>query len=83
MSAQSAQPAQAAVTRWNEQYPVGTAVTLTNGLGVATQTVTTSPAMLFAKSEPVIYVRGQVGFFSLSRLAVLSAIEDDKELCIS
>jgi len=57
--------------QWNERHPIGTAVTITNEAGMATHTVTTSPAMLFAKNEAVVFVRGRVGFFNLNRLTVI------------
>jgi len=63
---------QKAIDQWNQKYPVGTAVRLSNSLGVATYTETISPAMLFAKTEAVIFVRGRIGFFNLNRVVVES-----------
>lgn len=58
------------VDRWNDKYPKGTAVTLTNGVDVVTKTTTKSTAMVFARSDAVVYIHGMVGAVNLSRLTV-------------
>lgn len=59
------------VDHWNQNHPIGTAVKITNEAGVATLTTTKSVAMLFAKSEPVVYTRCMAGFINLNKLTVV------------
>ncbi|MFA6051533.1 MAG: hypothetical protein WC762_02980 [Methylobacter sp.] len=58
------------VALWNENYPPGTPVKITNGVGVEIATVTTSPAMIFAKSMAVVWIKGVVGHVDLNKLVV-------------
>jgi len=61
---------QQTIADWNEQHPVGTPVKLQNGFGVVTSTTTSSPAMLFAKTDAVIYLSGVINPVNLDRLTV-------------
>jgi len=75
MTSQNTQ-ARIAVDRWNEQHPIGTAVKITNAVGIETHTTTTSIAMVFAKTDPVVWIKFRppglrVGFINLNRLVVV------------
>lgn len=59
------------VAMWNENYPPGTKVRIINEAGVATETETTSPAMIFAHREAVIWIKGVAGHIDLNRLVVI------------
>lgn len=59
------------VDDWNEKHPVGTVVKVSNGLGVATQAPTSSPAMLLTKSTPVVWLKGVHNYIALSRVEVV------------
>jgi hypothetical protein len=61
---------QQTIADWNEQYPVGTPVSLQNGFGVHTRTSTSSQAMLFAKTDAVIFLAGVINPVNLDRLTV-------------
>ncbi|MGZ4968741.1 MAG: hypothetical protein ACXV8O_05035 [Methylobacter sp.] len=62
---------QKTVDEWNRQHPVGTRVKVTNNAGVATQAETSAPAMLLAKSTPVVWLKGVYNHIQLSRVQVI------------
>jgi hypothetical protein len=55
---------------WNQTHPVGTAIKITNGVGTETLTSTTAPAMLLAKTIPVVFLRGIHNAQPLAKLQV-------------
>jgi hypothetical protein len=59
------------VDQWNTKHPIGTVVRITNGVGVATQAPTSAPAMLLAKSTPVVWLKGIHNYVALSRVVVI------------
>lgn len=62
---------QQAVDDWNKRHPPGTAVKITNNAGIDTLTTTKSVAMIYAKSEAVVYTHCKPGFFNINKLAVI------------
>ena len=56
------------VQEWNERYPPGTPVQLTNDDDVIEETKTRSPAWLLGSGHPVVMVEGRTGGYSLERI---------------
>jgi len=54
---------------WNELYPPGTKVNLTNDLGEVEETETRSIAWLLDSGHPVVMVKGRSGGYSLERIS--------------
>lgn len=59
------------VDDWNEKHPVGTLVTVANSVGDVTQAETSAPAMLLAKSTPVVWLKGVRDYIQLARVQVI------------
>ncbi len=55
-------------TEWNEKYPVGQPVSLTEDDGSLTHTQTKSEAWELGHGEPVVRVDGKSGGYLLSRI---------------
>ncbi len=56
------------VQEWNELYPPGTEVLLTNDDGKIEETKTRSIAWLLGSGHPVVSVEGRTGGYSLERI---------------
>lgn len=59
------------VDQWNAKHPIGTVVRITNSVGVVTQAPTSAPAMLLARSTPVVWLKGIHNYVPLSRIVVI------------
>lgn len=55
---------------WNDNYPVGTEVILTNDFGEDIETQTRSIAWDLGHGEPVVSVKGKSGGYALERIRV-------------
>jgi hypothetical protein len=68
----------AAATRWNERYPVGTAVEVHRDQGNDTvRTKTTSRAWLLGDGTPVVMVEATHGCYSLERVTPIVPVVVD------
>ena len=59
---------ESAVQEWNELYPPGTKVHLTNDDGEVEETETRSIAWLLGSGHPVVSVNGRAGGYLLERI---------------
>ena len=57
-----------ASTEWNNTYPVGQSIALTEDDGSLTYTQTRSHAWDLGSGEPVVMVTGRTGGYSLKRI---------------
>lgn len=56
------------VEDWNQKYPIGTSVLLTNDDGQIEHTKTRSPAWCLYSGYPVVSVNGRAGGYLLTRI---------------
>jgi hypothetical protein len=62
------------VEKWNEHYPPGTEVVLTNDLGHVERTKTRSTAWLLYSGQPVVKVDGRAGGYLLTRVTPVNPV---------
>jgi hypothetical protein len=67
-------PKVAIAEAWNERYPPGTAVDLTDDLGVVHRTRTRSEAWCLGHGEPVVAVEGRSGSYLLERIKPVEVV---------